>query len=235
MEAVNLESLLDTSINKLGRDFPEFKKIGAFNIKNYYLENMPTDIFGSYNLEKDKICINSFIDGRINEHKKELFDTILHEEAHLIERKFKNEPFRDHVAPHSIYWFGIYKRLGGNLNGFYVRTENGGDILVDFSILNYHLNLLYILENNYDSKIKALATDFKKSLLELISNATVMDLSGSYVYKERLLNEIYSSGNKNPILIFEQETGFNIVKNGRRERIKINYDFEGLKGRIEYL
>ena len=235
MKTSDLDSLLESSINGLSKNFPELKKIGAFDIKNYYFDNLPTDIFGSYNAENGKICINSSIGGRKEEYKKELFDTIVHEEAHLIEGKLKKDDFMGHVAKHSIYWFGIYKKLGGNLNGFYVKNKSGRDLLIDFSILNYHLNMLYTLENNYDSKIKALAADVKKPLLELISNATVMDLSGFDGYKDRLINEIYSLDNENPILIFEQGNGFSVIRKGKEEKIEINYDFEGLKSWIKYI
>ena len=235
MKTADLDSLLEYSIDKLSKGFPELKKIGAFDLKNYYFEDLPANIFGSYNSDRGKICINSSVKGRIGEYRKELFDTIIHEEAHLIERKLKKEPSVEYASLHSIYWFGIYKKLGGNLNGFYVKNDNGRDTFIDFSILNYHLNMLYELENNYDSKINALAKDFKKPLLELISNATIIDLSGFDGQKDKFVNQIYSSENKNPILIFEQENGFSIIKNGRKQKIKINYDFGGLRSWIEYL
>ncbi len=235
MKTIGLDSLLESSINELSEDFPELKRIGAFDLKNYYFDNLPTNIFGSYNPEKGKICINSSIEGRTEEYKKELFDTIVHEEAHFIEGKLKKDAFLGHMTQHSIYWFGIYKKLGGNLNGFYVENGDGRDMLIDFSILNYHLNMLYMLENSYDSKIKALAADLKKPLLELISNATVMDFSGFDGYKDRLINEIYSLDNENPILIFEQGSGFSAIRKGKKEKIEINYDFNELKSWIKYI
>ena len=196
---------------------------------------MPINTFGSYNSDKNKICINSSIKGRIEEYKKELFDTIIHEEAHLIEGKLEKENYAEYAPLHSIYWFGIYKNLGGNLSGFYVKNDNGRDTFIDFSILDYHLNMLYALENNYDSQIKALAVDFKKPLLELMSNATIIDLSGFEGRKDKLINQLYSLKNKSPIFIFDSDTGFNIVKEGGKQKIKVNYDFYGLKSWIEYL
>lgn len=234
MKPIGLDSLLESSINELGKNFPELKRIGAFDIKNYYFNNLSANIFGSYNTEKGKICINSSIEGRTEEYRKELFDTIVHEEAHLIEGKLKKDDFYGYKTQHSIYWFGIYKKLGGNLNGFYVKNENGRDMLIDFSILNYHLNMLYTLEKNYDSKIKALAEDFKKPLIGLISNANVIDLSGFNCYKERLLNEIHSLDNENPVVIFDQGTGFSVIRKGKSEKIEIKYDFRGLKSWIEH-
>jgi len=235
MKTYDLDSLLEYSIDKLSKGFPELKKIGAFDLKNYYFEDLPANIFGSYNSDRGKICINSSVKGRIGEYRKELFDTIIHEEAHLIEGKLKKEPSVEYAPLHSIYWFGIYKKLGGNLNGFYVKNDNGRDTFIDFSILNYYLNMLYALENNYDSQIKALAVDFKKPLLELMSNATIIDLSGFEGRKDKLINQLYSLKNKSPIFIFDSDTGFNIVKEGGKQKIKVNYDFYGLKSWIEYL
>ena len=235
MKTIGLDSLLECSIDKLSKDFPELKRIGAFDIKNYYFEDMPANTFGSYNSDINKICINSSIKGRIEEYRKEVFDTIIHEEAHLVERKLKKEDSAEYAPLHSIYWFGIYKKLGGNLNGLYVKNDNGRDILVDFSILSYHLNMLDALENNCDSKIKALATDFKKPLLELISNATIIDLSSFEGNKDKFIDQLYSLKNKSPIFIFEQNNGFNILENGRKQKIKINYDFDALKSWVEYL
>ena len=54
MKTYDLDSLLEYSINKLSKDFPELRRIGAFDIKNYYFEDMPINTFGSYNSDKNK-------------------------------------------------------------------------------------------------------------------------------------------------------------------------------------
>ena len=51
-------------------------------------------------------------------------------------------------------------------------------------MVTYFLLHTITFEDSYDSNIKALAADLKKPLLELISNATVMDFSGFDGYKD---------------------------------------------------
>ncbi len=235
MERSSLDYLLETTINKLSSSFPKLKKIGAFNIKNYSIESLPKNILGSYNFENGKIIINSSTDYNGNKYEEELFDTIIHEEAHFIEKKLKKEPFENYLFSHSVYWFGIYKMLGGNLNGFYTKSNDNRDLFVDFSILNYDINLLRSIENNYDSKIKSLTADLRKPLSELISNTLIMDFSNFKGSKEGFLQNISSLNDGSSIVVFEPGKDFEVIEKGKLAKIKINYDFKNLKSSVEYL
>ena len=102
-----------------------------------------------------------------------------------------------------------------------------------FKVLKFQFRRKH--NNKQIHKGRKQAADVKKPLLELISNATVKDLSGFNGCKDRLLNEISSLDNENPILIFEQGSGFSFIRKGKEEKIEINYDFDELKSWIKYI
>ncbi len=125
--------------------------------------------------------------------------------------------------------------MGGNLNGIYVKKDNGKEVLIDLPVLNYYLEPYYALENSCDSKIRALALDFKSRLSELFSKSILIDFTGLNDYKEKITSDFLISKSKSPIFIFEPSDGFKIIENEIESKIKINYAFDKLKSRVEYI
>ncbi|MEM0142995.1 MAG: hypothetical protein QXL94_03470 [Candidatus Parvarchaeum sp.] len=236
MENVDLDHILESNLRNLGRNFPEFKDIGAFDKNIYSFEFLPDSIAGYYNRKEDIIAINPFIpDSSIESYRNQLFDTIIHEESHHIESKFNKAPFKNQSYPHSVYWFGIYKMLGGTLNGFYTKSSGNKDKFIGFYDFNYSRELVHRLDISYDNKVRLLASNLKNVLLDSVLNAIVVDLSGVNGDEGSFITEISSSISDNLIVMFDKNAGFKIIGKGAPAVIKINYDVENLKSWVEYI
>ena len=172
----DLDSLLESSINGLSKNFPELKKIGAFDIKNYYFDNLPTDIPNAFATGKDEnhsvVVATSGILKMLNDD--ELEAVIGHEISHITHKDILISSIAATIAT-LISYIGNVILFSEFFGGMDERNNGSGIILLIAAIL-------------------------------IPIGATVMDFSGFDGYKDRLINEIYSLDNENPILIFEHSS-----------------------------
>ncbi len=228
----DLDHLLENNLEKLTKRFPHFKRLGAFDRNRYSFEFLPEEICGAYSLSENKITINPFSKNWKKDYQLELSDTIIHEEAHFIQKKLYPSISNDYELPHSFCWFGLYKLLGGELGGFYKNIGDKADTFVSFAALTHYLAIFNYIQNRLDKSGTGKSEGFKPLIMRFTDGMTIIDFSNFYGLR-KLLPILALQHSSFPILAFYQE-GFKLIQKGKIFDAEPVYDLHNLKFGMRY-